>query len=117
MLQIGFRWDGEGVNIAVAIELFAGGDAARMVPKVTDLQCSGVIRVLLAPLCPEIPCFGAAVVALRSVLAFWHALLCSCAWPDLQPLAGLHVFCLCLETGSAAKLKAAGVVSLIRARG
>ncbi|KAK9868031.1 hypothetical protein WJX84_002145 [Apatococcus fuscideae] len=65
MLEIGFRWDGEGVNIAVAIELFAGGDAARMVPKVTDLQCSGVIRVLLAPLCPEIPCFGAAVVALR----------------------------------------------------
>lgn len=73
-LQIGFRWDGEGVNIAVAIELFAGGDAARMVPKVTDLQMSGVIRVLLAPLCPEIPCFGAAVVALRCALC--SAVIC-----------------------------------------
>ncbi len=61
-----FRWAGDA-NIAIAIELPAGGEHTRMVPKVTDLQVAGVARVILSPLVPVIPGFGAAVVALRRV--------------------------------------------------
>lgn len=59
-----FRWAGDA-NIAIAIELPAGGEHTRLVPKVTDLQVAGVARVMLDPLVPIIPGFGAAVVALR----------------------------------------------------
>jgi hypothetical protein len=62
--QVAFRWAGEA-NISIAIDLPVGGEATRMVPKVTDLRVSGVARVLLSPLVNEIPGFGAAVVALR----------------------------------------------------
>jgi hypothetical protein len=62
--QIAFRWAGEA-NISIAIDLPVGGEATRMVPKVTDLRVSGVARVLLSPLVNEIPGFGAAVIALR----------------------------------------------------
>ena len=64
LLEVAFRWAGEA-NIAIAIDLPAGGDYTRMVPKVTDLRVAGVARVLLSPLVPEIPGFGAASVALR----------------------------------------------------
>ena len=63
-LQVAFRWSGDA-NIAIAIELPAGGEHTRMVPKVTDLQVAGVARVILSPLVPIIPGFGAAVIALR----------------------------------------------------
>ena len=63
-VQMAFRWAGDA-NIAIAIELPAGGEHTRMVPKVTDLQVAGVARVILSPLVPVIPGFGAAVVALR----------------------------------------------------
>ncbi len=59
-----FRWAGDA-NIAIAIELPAGGEHTRLVPKVTDLQVAGVARVILSPLVPVIPGFGAAVIALR----------------------------------------------------
>jgi hypothetical protein len=64
LLEVAFRWAGEA-NIAIAIDLPAGGDFTRMVPKVTDLRVAGVARVRLSPLMGEIPGFGAAVVALR----------------------------------------------------
>ena len=58
------RWAGDA-NIAIAIELPAGGEATRMVPKISDLHIQAVGRVVLAPLVGEIPGFGAAVIALR----------------------------------------------------
>ncbi|EIE26093.1 hypothetical protein COCSUDRAFT_46488 [Coccomyxa subellipsoidea C-169] len=64
LLEVAFRWAGDA-NIAIAIELPAGGEQTRLVPKVTDLQVAGVARVILSPLVPVIPGFGAAVIALR----------------------------------------------------
>lgn len=63
-----FRWAGDA-NIAIAIELPAGGEHTRVVPKVTDLQFAGVARVILSPLVPIIPGFGAATVSLRRAAA------------------------------------------------
>lgn len=63
-LQIDFRWAGEA-NIAIAIELPAGGEATRMVPKVSDLRVAGTLRVMLCPLVEEVPGFGAAIVSLK----------------------------------------------------
>lgn len=64
LLQVALRWAGDA-NIAIAIELPAGGEATRMVPKISDLHIQAIGRVLLAPLVGEIPGFGAAVIALR----------------------------------------------------
>ena len=64
LMEVAFRWAGEA-NIAIAIDLPAGGDYTRMVPKVTDLRVAGVARVTLSPLVDAIPGFGAAMVALR----------------------------------------------------
>ncbi|CAL5218486.1 g172 [Coccomyxa viridis] len=64
LMEVAFRWAGDA-NIAIAIELPAGGEHTRMVPKVTDLQVAGVARVILDPLVPVIPGFGAAIIALR----------------------------------------------------
>ena len=61
-VQIGFRWAGDA-NIALCVEL--PGDVAKLVPRVTDLRVGGTLRVILAPLCDTIPCFGAAVISLR----------------------------------------------------
>ncbi|PSC74351.1 synaptotagmin-5-like [Micractinium conductrix] len=63
-IEVDYRWAGDA-NIFLAIELAAGGKATRMVPKVSDLAVSGTLRVILKPLVPEIPGFGAAVVSLR----------------------------------------------------
>ena len=63
-MQVALRWAGDA-NIAIAIELPAGGEATRMVPKISDLHIQAVGRVMLAPLVGEIPGFGAAVIALR----------------------------------------------------
>jgi len=62
-IEVGFRWSGDA-SIFLAIELLAGGGATRMVPKVTDLAVSGQVRVMLSPLIPTIPGFGAMTVAL-----------------------------------------------------
>ena len=78
MLQVALRWAGDA-NIAIAIELPAGGEATRMVPKISDLHIQAIGRVLLAPLVGEIPGFGAAVISLR-----WSLLLC---WLSLPVLA------------------------------
>ena len=75
-MQVAFRWAGDA-NIGIAIELPAGGEHTRMVPKVTDLQVAGVARVILSPLVPVIPGFGAAIVALRCFIACSSALLLS----------------------------------------
>jgi hypothetical protein len=84
--QVAFRWAGDA-NIALAIELPAGGEATRMVPKVSDLQVAGVARVTLTPLVPEIPGFGAAVISLRCAsLARGGA-----PRPARPALAGIHV--------------------------
>ena len=60
--QIGFRWAGDA-NISLCVEL--PGDVAKLIPRVTDLRIGGTLRVILAPLCDTIPCFGAAVISLR----------------------------------------------------
>ena len=62
-IDVDFRWAGDA-DIFLAIELPAGGAATRMVPKVSDMAVSGTIRIILTPLLPEIPGFGAAVVSL-----------------------------------------------------
>lgn len=62
-IDVLFRWSGDA-SIFLAIELLAGGVATRMVPKVTDLAVSGQARVMLSPLIPDIPGFGAMTVAL-----------------------------------------------------
>ena len=62
-IEVDFRWAGDA-NIFLAIELPAGGSATRMVPKVSDLAVSGTLRVILSPLLPEIPGFGAAPISL-----------------------------------------------------
>ena len=67
-MQVAFRWAGDA-NIGIAIELPAGGEHTHMVPKVTDLQVAGIARVILSPLVPVIPGFGAAIVALRCFIA------------------------------------------------
>ena len=77
LLQVSLRWAGDA-NIAIAIELPAGGEATRMVPKISDLHIQAIGRVLLAPLVGEIPGFGAAVIALR-----WSLLLCWLTLPGL----------------------------------
>ena len=64
LVQMALRWAGDA-NIAIAIELPAGGEATRMVPKISELHIQAVGRVLLAPLVGEIPGFGAAVISLR----------------------------------------------------
>ena len=64
LLQVALRWAGDA-NIAIAVELPAGGDATRMVPKVSDVRINAVARVTLAPLVGDMPGFGAAVVSLR----------------------------------------------------
>ncbi|KAL4424271.1 hypothetical protein ABPG75_001572 [Micractinium tetrahymenae] len=63
-IEVDYRWAGDA-NIFLAIELPAGGQATRMVPKVSNLAVSGTLRVILKPLLPEVPGFGAAVVSLR----------------------------------------------------
>ncbi len=63
-MQVALRWAGDA-NIAIAIELPIGGEATRMVPKISDLHIQAVGRVMLVPLCGEIPGFGAAVISLR----------------------------------------------------
>ena len=80
-MQVAFRWAGDA-NIGIAIELPAGGEHTRMVPKVTDLQVAGVARVILSPLVPVIPGFGAAIVALRCVVFCSPAILSSCRQPQ-----------------------------------
>lgn len=60
-----FRWSGD-MGVHIAIELVGGGSATRMVPKVSDVTVSGTARIILAPLVPEIPGFGAATVSLMS---------------------------------------------------
>lgn len=62
LLEMSFRLTGNS-NIEIAVEI-AGG-ATRLVPKVTDLHVSGVARVILSPLLPEIPGFGAMVFSLK----------------------------------------------------
>jgi len=62
-IEVDFRWAGDA-NIFLAIELPAGGNATRMVPKVSDMAVSGTLRVILSPLLPEIPGFGAATISL-----------------------------------------------------
>lgn len=64
LMEVALRWAGDA-NIAIAIELPAGGEATRMVPKISDLHIQAVGRILLAPLVGEIPGFGAAVISLR----------------------------------------------------
>lgn len=64
-IDVGFRWSGDA-SIFLAIELMAGGSATRMVPKVTDLAVSGEAKIVLSPLLPEIPGFGAATVSLMT---------------------------------------------------
>ena len=61
-LQVDFRWAGDA-NVAICVEV--AGNAARMVPRVTNLSVAGTFRVILSPLVPTIPCFGAAVISLR----------------------------------------------------
>lgn len=63
-IEVDYRWAGDA-NIFLAIELPAGGQATRLVPKVSNLAVSGTLRVILKPLLPEIPGFGAAIVSLR----------------------------------------------------
>lgn len=62
LLEVGFRWAGDA-NIAICVELMGG--AARMVPRVSNLSVAGTFRIILSPLVPTIPCFGAAVISLR----------------------------------------------------
>jgi hypothetical protein len=62
-IETDFRWSGD-MSIHLAIETLAGGSATRMVPKVSDVAVSGTARVILMPLLPEIPGFGAATVSL-----------------------------------------------------
>ena len=62
-IDIDFRWAGDMV-VHIAIQLPAGGSATRMVPKVSDVAVSGTARIILMPLVPEIPGFGAATVSL-----------------------------------------------------
>lgn len=83
-MQVSFRWAGDA-NIAIAIELPAGGEHTRMVPKVTDLQVAGVARVILGPLVPVIPGFGAAVIALRSPPPLIYPPCSYCLCPRLWP--------------------------------
>lgn len=63
LMEMDFRWAGDA-NIYLAIELPAGGSATRMVPKVSNLAVSGTARIILAPLLPEIPGFGAVTASL-----------------------------------------------------
>jgi len=60
-LQMSFRMSGNS-NIEIAVEIPGG---TRLVPKVTDLHVAGVARVILSPLLPEIPGFGAMVFSLK----------------------------------------------------
>lgn len=76
-MQVALRWAGDA-NIAIAIELPAGGEATRMVPKISDLHIQAVGRILLAPLVGEIPGFGAAVISLRCELGSGSALASTC---------------------------------------
>lgn len=62
-LEIDFRWAGEA-NIILAIEPFAGGDATRMCPRISNLRCTGTVGVVLKPLVDEIPGFGAVLITL-----------------------------------------------------
>ncbi|KAK9803778.1 hypothetical protein WJX73_005763 [Symbiochloris irregularis] len=62
LLEVDFRWAGDA-NVAICVEV--AGNAARMVPRVTNLSVAGTFRVILSPLVPTIPCFGAAVISLR----------------------------------------------------
>ena len=72
LLQIDFRLTGDS-NIAIAIELPFGGELTQMVPKIKDLHVAGTARVILAPLCADIPCFGASVVSLKQALFTFSA--------------------------------------------
>jgi len=60
-VQMSFRLSGNS-NIEIAAEIVGG---TRVVPKVTDLHVSGVARVILSPLLPEVPGFGAMVFSLK----------------------------------------------------
>ena len=64
LVQVALRWAGDA-NIAIAVELPAGGEATRMVPKVSDVRINAVARITLAPLVGDMPGFGAAVISLR----------------------------------------------------
>lgn len=66
-LQMSFRLAGNS-NIEIAIEMGAGTHT-RLVPKVTDLHVSGTARIILSPLLPEIPGFGAMVFSLKCALS------------------------------------------------
>lgn len=65
-LEAGFRWAGEA-NIALAIEpLITLGNLLRMVPKVTNLRVSGVVRIIMKPLVDDIPVVQALIVAFKA---------------------------------------------------
>ena len=55
---------------------------AKLIPRITDLRVGGTLRVILAPLCDTIPCFGAAVISLRCLALFADGLPGSgmCVW-------------------------------------
>jgi len=67
VMEIVFRWQGDA-NIGLFIALQGlnqlGGDATKMVVKLTKLQLSGTLRITLSPLVDKIPGFGAITAAL-----------------------------------------------------
>lgn len=63
LLESDFRWAGAS-SIFLAIQMQGGGSLTKMVPKVADMAVSGTARIMLKPLLPEIPGFGAATVSL-----------------------------------------------------
>lgn len=67
VMEIVFRWQGDA-NIGLYIALQGlnqlGGDATKMVVKLTKLQLSGTLRITLSPLVDKIPGFGAITAAL-----------------------------------------------------
>lgn len=65
VMEVQVRWCGDA-NITIGVDLPAGGDATRMCPKVSDISFVGHARVALYPLVDTIPCFGAAMVSLKS---------------------------------------------------
>jgi len=68
-MEIDFRWHGDA-NIAFFIQLSGlaavGGEATQMVVKLTKLQLSGTLKVIMTPFVDVIPGFGAVLLSLTN---------------------------------------------------
>eukprot|EP00210_Caulerpa_lentillifera_P002283 g2193.t1 len=64
IIDLDLRWSGDAtMSLAIEPNIPSMTEATTMCPKVTDISCSGTLRIVLKPIVSEIPCFGAIIAS------------------------------------------------------